>query len=267
MHPANAGLTENKKMPSKKLIIANWKMNKGLVQSQQFSDELKSYIEKHKVIDAEIILCPPFTSLEAVNRKFNGTAVKLGAQNMHQESIGAYTGEISAGMLKSCGCEFVILGHSERRQYFNETNALINKKVLKALDEGLKPIVCIGENLQEHDDKLTEPVIEEQISVCLQHVSEEGMANVTIAYEPVWAIGTGKNATAHQVESVHNFLRKKLKKMYNEEISKNTKIVYGGSVTPENAKELFAPQTVNGGLIGGASLEVDKFVTIINSAH
>lgn len=202
-----------------------------------------------------------------MNKKIAGTPIKLGAQNMYFETIGAYTGEISAGMLKSCGCEYVILGHSERRQYFNETNAIINKKVLKALDEGLKPIVCVGENLQEHEDKLTESVIDEQITVCLSHVSEEGIANVTIAYEPVWAIGTGKNATPHQAESVHNFLRKKLKKMYNDDVSKNTKIIYGGSVTPENAKELFTPQTVNGGLIGGASLEAEKFIKIINASN
>lgn len=254
-------------MPNKKLIVANWKMNKGLVQSQQFAEELKQYTEKHKGLEAEIVICPPFTSLDAVNKKITGTPIKLGAQNMFYETIGAYTGEISAGMLKSCGCDYVILGHSERRQYFNETNAVINKKVLKALDEGLKPIVCVGENLQEHEDKLTESVIDEQITVCLTHVSEEGIANVTIAYEPVWAIGTGKNATPHQAESVHNFLRKKLKKMYNEEISKNIKIIYGGSVTPENAKELFAPQSINGGLIGGASLEAEKFIKIINASN
>lgn len=264
---SNRKQMESRKMPQKKVIIANWKMNKGLVQSQQFADELKLFIEKHRVIDADIILCPPFTSLEAVNKKIHGTQVRLGAQNMHFESIGAYTGEISAGMLKSCGCEFVILGHSERRQYFNETNLIVNKKVLKALDEGLKPILCIGENLQEHEDKLTEPIIEEQLSACLNHVSEEGIVNVTIAYEPIWAIGTGKNATAHQVENVHNFLRKKLKKIYNEEVAKNTKIIYGGSITPENAKELFAVQTVNGGLIGGASLDLENFVKIVNSAH
>lgn len=254
-------------MPTKKLIAANWKMNKGLVQSQQFAEELKQYFEKYKLTDTEVVLCPPFTSLDAVNKKIAGTQIKLGAQNMYFETIGAYTGEISAGMLKSCGCEYVILGHSERRQYFNETNAVINKKVLKALDEGLKPIVCVGENLQEHEDKLTESVIDEQITVCLSHVSEEGIANVTIAYEPVWAIGTGKNATPHQAESVHNFLRKKLKKMYNDDVSKNTKIIYGGSVTPENAKELFTPQTVNGGLIGGASLEAEKFIKIINASN
>jgi triosephosphate isomerase len=254
-------------MPHKKLIVANWKMNKGLVQSQQFVDELKTFTDKHKLTETEIVLCPAFTSLDTVSKKLSGSQIKTGAQNMHFETIGAYTGEVSAGMLKSCGCEYVILGHSERRQYFHETNAIINKKVLMALDEGLKPIVCLGENLQEHEDKLTESVIEEQLTACLTHVSEEGITNVTIAYEPVWAIGTGKNATAHQVETVHNFLRKKLKKMYNEDISKNIRIIYGGSVTPENAKELFTSQTVNGGLIGGASLEAEKFIKIINASN
>jgi triosephosphate isomerase len=254
-------------MSSKKLVAANWKMNKGLVQSQQFAEELTTYLEKHKNLNAEIVLCPPFTSLDAVNKKIAGTAIKLGGQNMHHELMGAYTGEISAGMLKSCGCDYVILGHSERRQYANETNALINKKTLIALDEGLKPILCVGENLQEHEDKITEPVIEEQLTECLSHVSEEGIANITIAYEPVWAIGTGKNATAHQAESVHNFIRKKVKKMYNDELAKNMRILYGGSISPENAKELFTPQTVNGGLVGGASLEVESFVKIINSTY
>ena len=254
-------------MTPKKMVVANWKMNKGLVQSQQFAEELKLYVEKHKVINADIVICPPFTSLEAVNRKITGTSIKLGAQNMYYEPIGAFTGEISGGMLKSCGCEYVILGHSERRQLFGETNAMINKKVLLALDEGLKPILCIGENLQEHDDKLTEPVIEEQLTTCLAHINEEGMSNITVAYEPIWAIGTGKNATPHQAESVHNFLRKKLKKIYNDEIAKNTTIIYGGSISPENAKEMFAPQTIDGGLVGGASLDVEKFVSIINSTH
>src|SRR5260221_9816180 len=134
-------------MPNRKLVIANWKMNKGHVQSQQFAEEIKNFIEKNKSLNALVILCPPFTSLEAVQRKINGTAIKLGAQNMYFETQGAYTGEISAGMLKSCGCEYVILGHSERRQYFHETDAVINKKVLKALDEGLKVLLCVGESL------------------------------------------------------------------------------------------------------------------------
>jgi len=254
-------------MTQKKLIIANWKMNKGLVQSQQFAEELMSYVEKHKVMHADIVLCPPFTSLDAVNKKITGTEIKLGAQNMFYESVGAYTGEISGGMLKSCGCEYVIVGHSERREYFHETDAIVNKKVLKALDEGLKPILCIGENLQERDDKLTEPVIEEQLSSCLAHVSDEDISHVTIAYEPIWAIGTGKNATAHQAESVHNFLRKKLKKMYSENVFKNVRIVYGGSISPENAKDLFAPATINGGLVGTSSLDAQSFIKIINSTH
>lgn len=254
-------------MSAKKMVVANWKMNKGLVQSQQFAEELKKYVEKHKNLSAEIVICPPFTSIETVNKKLSATGVKLGAQDMNQESMGAYTGEISAGMLKSCGCEYVILGHSERRKYFHETDQLINKKVLKALDEGLKPILCVGETLQEHEDKITEGVIEGQLEECLEHVSEEGVVNVTIAYEPVWAIGTGKNATPHQAETVHNFIRKKLKKMYNEDISKNTRIIYGGSISEENAKELFAPQTINGGLVGGASLEAETFIKIVNAAH
>jgi triosephosphate isomerase len=254
-------------MPQKKLIVANWKMNKGLAQSQQFAEELISYVEKHKVVHADIVLCPPFTSLDTVNKKLAGTDIKLGAQNMYYESVGAYTGEISGGMLKSCGCEYVILGHSERREFFHETDAITNKKVLKALDEGLKPILCIGENLQERDDKLTEPVIAQQLTSCLAHVSDEDISHVTIAYEPIWAIGTGKNATQHQAESVHNFLRKKLKKMYSEKVSRNARIIYGGSISPENAKELFAPQTINGGLVGSASLEAESFIKIINSAH
>lgn len=254
-------------MPNRKLVVANWKMNKGLVQSQQFADAMKSFVEKNKGLNADIMICPPFTSLEAVQKRISGTPIKLGGQNMHYETMGAYTGEIAAGMLKSCGCEYVILGHSERRSYFHETDAIINKKVLKALDEGLKPLLCVGETLQEHEDHITEAVIEEQLRACLNFVNVEHIANTVIAYEPVWAIGTGKNATPHQAESVHNFIRKRIKKMYSEEASNAVKIIYGGSITPENAKELFAPQTINGGLVGGASLDEKSFIEIINSTH
>jgi triosephosphate isomerase len=254
-------------MGLRKFIAANWKMNKGLVQSQQFADELRAYIEKYKLTHADIVLCPPYTSLEAVHKKIESSGIKLGAQNMHFESHGAFTGEICAGMLKSCGAEYVILGHSERRQYFNETNLTVNKKVLKALDEGLKTIVCIGETLQEREDKITEAVIEEQLKICLNHVSAEQARDVVIAYEPVWAIGTGKNATLHQAEHVHNHIRKRLRKVYSDEIANSTRIIYGGSITAENAKELFASETINGGLVGGASLEVQSFIEIINSTH
>ena len=254
-------------MAAKKLIAANWKMNKGLVESQKYADEMKSYFEKTKLNSIEIVLCPPFTSLETVHRKLNGTGIKLGAQNVSHESNGAFTGEISCSMLQSCGCEYVIVGHSERRQLYHETDAIINKKVLKVLDEALKPIICVGETLQEHEDHITEGIIEDQIKICLGHVSDEQIENVVIAYEPVWAIGTGKNATPHQAETVHNFIRKKIKKLYNQETSDNIRIIYGGSITPANAKELFSPQTINGGLVGGASLDEKSFIEIINSTH
>jgi triosephosphate isomerase (TIM) len=252
---------------SRKFIAANWKMNKGLVQSQQFAEEFRNYYEKHKVNYADIVLCPPYTSLEAVGKKIAGSGIKLGAQNLHHETMGAYTGEICAGMLKSCGAEYVIIGHSERRQYFNETNVIVNKKVLKALDEGLKPILCVGETLQEHQDHITEAVIDEQLKVCLSHVAQEQVSQIVIAYEPVWAIGTGKNATSHQAESVHNSIRKKLKKLYNDDIAAKAIVIYGGSLNAENARELFTPETINGGLVGGASLEVQSFIEIINSTH
>lgn len=252
-------------MHPKKFIAANWKMNKGLVESQKFTEEIKAYSEKNKNINCEIVICPPFTSLEAVHRKLNGSPIKLGAQNVYYESNGAYTGEISCSMLKSCGCEYVLIGHSERRQYFHETNETVNKKILKSLDEGLKPILCVGETLQEHQDHITEAVIEEQLKICLSYVESEDMQNIVIAYEPVWAIGTGKNATAHQAETVHNFIRKKIKKTYNEDIANKLKIIYGGSINANNAKELFAPASVNGGLVGGASLDEKTFIEIINS--
>ncbi len=254
-------------MHQNKLIIANWKMNKGLVEAARSADAIKSFITTNKVIHSEVVLCPPFTSLETVHKVLNGTGIKLGAQNVYYESNGAFTGEVSCAMLKSCGCEFVIVGHSERRQYFHETNEIVNKKVLRALDEGLKPILCVGETLQEHQDHITEAVIDEQAKQCLNHVSIDQILNVDIAYEPVWAIGTGKNATPHYAEAVHNSIRRKLKKLYDDQTSHSMKIIYGGSITPQNAKELFASETINGGLVGGASLDENSFIEIIKAAH
>jgi triosephosphate isomerase len=253
-------------MSQKKFIAANWKMNKGLVEAQKFIEEIKNYFEKNVNMNCDIIICPPFISLDTVYKNTKGTDIKLGAQNVFYETNGAYTGEISCSMLKSCGCKYVITGHSERRQYFNETNEIVNKKVLKVLDEGLRPILCVGETLAEHQDHLTEAVIEEQLKTCLTHVFKEQINKVVIAYEPIWAIGTGKNATPHQAESVHNFIRRKIKKLFDEEASEQIKILYGGSVTPDNAKELFAPDTINGGLVGGASLDENKFIDILNAA-
>ncbi len=252
-------------MAHKKLIVANWKMNKGLIESAKFAEEIKSFVDKNKNINCDIVICPPFIAIDTVYKKTNGTDIKIGGQNCHYESNGAFTGEISCSMLKSCGCKYVIIGHSERRQFFHETNEIVNKKILKALDEGLKPILCVGETLVEHEDHITEGVIGEQVDMCLAHVSPDGARKVTIAYEPVWAIGTGKNATPHQAETVHNFIRKRIKKLYNEETAEVIRIIYGGSVTPKNAKELFAPSGINGALIGGASLDEKKFIEIINS--
>ena len=254
-------------MTQKKLVVANWKMNKGIIESQKFVQELKAYFDKNKDLNCDVVICPPFTSLEIVNRIVSDTPVKLGAQNVHYETNGAYTGEISCSMLKSCGCKYVIAGHSERRLYFGETNEIVNKKVLKVLDEGLKPILCVGETLAEHEDKITEAVISEQLRICMNHVSIDSIKKVVIAYEPVWAIGTGKNATPQYAESIHNFIRKKIKKMFDEQASQQLRILYGGSITPENAKSLFAPAAINGGLVGGASLDEKKFIHIINSAN
>jgi triosephosphate isomerase len=253
-------------MSPKRLVAANWKMNKGLVESQKFADELKAFAEKSTNSNCEIVICPPYTSLDAVHKRVAGSVIKIGAQNVHYDSCGAYTGEISCAMLKSCGCEYVIVGHSERRQQFHETNELINKKVLKVLDEGLKPILCVGETLEERQDHLTEAVIEEQLKTCLKHISPEQIEHVVIAYEPIWAIGTGKNATVHQAESVHNFIRKKIKKNTGDVIHDNLRIIYGGSVKPSNARELFSSQSINGALVGGASLDEKSFIEIVNSA-
>jgi len=254
-------------LKKRKLVVANWKMNKGLDESRKFAAELKSYAEKNKGLKSDVIICPPFTSLVVVHKEISGSVIKLGAQNVHQKKKGAYTGEISTSMLISCGCEYVIIGHSERRQLFHENDVLLNEKVHHALDSGLNVILCVGETLQEHDDQITDGVIEEQVTVCLRNVDEMKMDSLTIAYEPVWAIGTGKNATPRYAESVHNFIRKKIKKLYSENISEKLKILYGGSITPANAKELFEPETVNGGLVGGASLEVKSFLEIINHTH
>lgn len=253
-------------MTNMKLIIANWKMNKGLAESQRFAEAIKTFSENSKNNKGKIIICPPFTSLSVVHKVINGSGIGLGSQNVFYETNGAYTGEISSSMLKSCGCEYVIIGHSERRQYFHETNSIVNKKVLKCLDEGLKPILCVGETLQEHEDHITEAVIDEQLRLCLDKVLINEIQNIIIAYEPVWAIGTGKNATPHQADVVHNSIRRKIKKLYNEDISKIIKVIYGGSVNTGNAKELFALETINGGLIGGASLDENSFIEIIKAA-
>jgi len=213
----------------------------------------------------DILVCPPFTALKSVYDLIKGSNIKLGAQNLHWEMKGAFTGEISPLMLKDVGCEYVIIGHSERREYFKETDDIINKKIFAALKVGLKPIVCIGEKLEERESGVTEKVLEQQITEGLKGLSNEDMENITIAYEPVWAIGTGKTATPEIANTTQSFIRNKIKEIFNENIAEKIRILYGGSVKADNAKALLEQEHIDGALVGGASLEAENFIKIIKS--
>lgn len=250
----------------RKLIIAgNWKMNNDLAQSEKLIVELKNLLQNEKP-NCDVIVCPPFTSLSEASKLLKGSNIKLGAQNMYFEENGAYTGEVSASMLKSVGCEYVILGHSERRTIFGETDELINKKIKKALAADLIPIFCVGELLSERETGITNDVIKRQLLAGLNGVSEEEMKKVIIAYEPVWAIGTGRTATPAQAQEVHEFIRDLIEIDYSLEIANDVTIQYGGSVKPDNAKELISQKDIDGALVGGACLNVDSFLGIIKSA-
>lgn len=251
----------------KKLIAANWKMNKNAEEAVSFIKELKKLVNK----DVDIVICPPFTALEAVSRELRNGFMKLGAQDMHFEDSGAYTGEVSPLMLKGIGCEYVILGHSERREFFGEDDALINKKVKSAIRHGLKPILCIGEKWEQRINEKTEDVLENQLLKCLEGIEAGQVQNASIAYEPVWAISRGdpnkKSATKADAEEAHLFIRKVLAGMFDEETAENIRIIYGGSMKPENAKELLAMPNINGGLVGNASLDAKSFAEIVKSAR
>lgn len=240
------------------LIAANWKMHKDSTEAVNFITELRKRCRD--ISDREILVCPSFTSLNFVQEECVGSNIKAGAQNIHHEEEGAYTGEISAKMIKEL-CEYVIIGHSERRQYFNETDDVINKKLLKAIEHGLKPVFCIGETLEERKADKTFEVLEKQIKDGLTNVN---IKDLTIAYEPVWAIGTGETATPEQAEEVHKFIRELLEKLYDSECVPGVRIIYGGSVKPENIVELMEKDNIDGALVGGASLEVDSFFGIVN---
>jgi triosephosphate isomerase len=248
----------------KKVIAGNWKMNNDLHQSQKLVSEIINGLGKDT--KADVIVCPPFTSLSEVSSLLKGTQIKLGAQNMYYEESGAYTGEVSADMLKSVGCEYVILGHSERRVIFNEPDELINKKIIAAFAKGLKPIFCIGELLKQREKGETMQVISRQVEKGLEGVSAEQMKNVIIAYEPVWAIGTGKTATPKQAQEVHSFIRELGAKKFSTSVADNLIIQYGGSVKPENSAELLSQKDIDGALVGGACLKADSFLGIIASA-
>lgn len=243
------------------LVAANWKMYKTPRETEAFLNEFLPKLPKE--LPCEIAICPPFTSLTTAAQKLAGSAVGLGAQNLNENKEGAYTGEISPMMLNGIGCQYAIVGHSERRQLFGETDALINKKVATALSHGLIPIFCVGETLAEREAKQTLAVVERQVKQGLQNIPSAEMKKIVIAYEPVWAIGTGKTATPAQAQEVHLFIRDILKDQYGSLTSLAVRILYGGSVKPDNMAELMACEDIDGGLVGGASLKADSFLEIV----
>jgi triosephosphate isomerase len=248
-----------------KTIAGNWKMFKTPDESKELIDGLKAKLE-FPLGTTKVIICPPFTSLALAHSLTSGSPIALGAQNMYLEDEGAFTGEISPKMLKSVGCSYVILGHSERRQYFGETNELINRKAKKALAHGLTPIVCVGETLEEREKNITDQIVTTQIRGVLKEISAADVEKIILAYEPVWAIGTGKNATPQQAQEVHLLIRKLIGQIYSWVTAERVVIQYGGSVKPENSRELLSQPDIDGALVGGACLKVDSFVAIIENA-
>jgi triosephosphate isomerase len=249
--------------PKRRPIIAgNWKMNKTTVEARDLAANLAPLVSPAK--DRDIVLAPTFTALSTVADAIKGTNMSLAAQNLHWEDKGAFTGEISAEMLLDLGCKYVIIGHSERRQYFGETDETVNKKVRQALKKGLLPILCVGETLAEREAGKLAEVIGRQVAAGLKDVAAPDMQKVVIAYEPVWAIGTGKTATPEQANEVHALIRGKVKALYDAGIAEGLRIQYGGSVTPENVSQLMAMPDIDGALVGGASLKPESFAALVN---
>ena len=244
-----------------KIVAGNWKMNKNAGQTQELITEL---LQKLPQTEAKVIIAPTFVNLAQAVNQTKGTAIEVVAQNMHQAEGGAFTGEISADMLTSIGIKTVILGHSERRAYFHETDALLANKVDTALKHDMKVIFCFGEELKDRQDKQHFNVVEYQLKDALFYLGEEAWQNIILAYEPVWAIGTGETASPEQAQEMHKFIRETILERYGNTVAENVSILYGGSVKPDNAKEIFSQPDVDGGLIGGASLKADDFIGIIN---
>lgn len=245
------------------LIAGNWKMNMGPKETAAFFEQLDDAAQK-EIDGVEAAVCPPFVSLaSAFSARKSGSAVKIGAQNMHFEDNGAFTGEISTTMLNELGCDFVILGHSERREYFGEDDAVVNKKVKKALADGVTPIVCVGEVLAERKEGRHFDVVKEQTAGSLAGLSPSDAKQIVIAYEPVWAIGTGETASPEQAQEMHAFIRQQLADLFNQDIAEAVRILYGGSMKPGNAGELLQQTDVDGGLIGGASLKPSDFSELV----
>ncbi|GAA3571240.1 triose-phosphate isomerase [Snuella lapsa] len=246
----------------KQIVAGNWKMNNDLSQTESLIEALKA---KEKTSNAEVMVAPTFTNLHQANKALKESNIEVIAQNMHFAENGAYTGEISASMLKSIGVETVILGHSERRAYFNETDELLAKKVDAALANNMRVIFCFGEELADRKSGNHEAVVESQIKNALFHLKAEAFKSIVLAYEPVWAIGTGETASPEQAQDMHAFIRKTLADTYGNEVADEVTILYGGSVKPNNAQEIFSKADVDGGLIGGASLNADDFFAIVNA--
>ncbi len=247
----------------KKIIAGNWKMNKTIAEALTLVKGIQAELDGCK--EVEVVVCPPFTALKSVSDVLTDSQIKLGCQNMSSENDGAYTGEISHTMLKELFVKYVILGHSERRQYYKETDFWVNKKVKKALETNLRPIVCVGEKLEEREAGNTEKVVEAQVRGSLADITAEQFENVVVAYEPVWAIGTGKTATSEQAQEVHAFIRGIIRDMVGEKAAKGLRIQYGGSMKASNAKELLSQPDIDGGLIGGAALEARSFIDIVKA--
>jgi len=242
-------------------IAGNWKMNKTVGEALDLVRELKTAISGVKGV--EVAVAPPFTALYAVHKELEGSSIRLAAQNLYWEEKGAFTGEISPLMLKEVGCQYVIIGHSERRQFFGETDEAVNRRIKAALGQGLRVIFCIGETLRDREEGKTFSLIEKQMDGGLKGLDGQGMGEMVIAYEPVWAIGTGKTATPEQAEEVHRFIRGKIEKFYSREVSEKIRIQYGGSVTPENIRSLMNQPDVDGALVGGASLKAESLSKIV----
>jgi triosephosphate isomerase len=248
------------KNPRKKIIAGNWKMNKTPTEAVALVEELKPLVAN---VDAEVVVCPPFVCIPAVKAAVEGSNIAVGAQNMYFEEKGAYTGEVAPNMLVDLGVKYVIIGHSERRQYFAETDEIVNKKVLTAFKHGLIPIVCVGESLEQREQGITNDLVRMQTKIALRGLTPEQAKQVVIAYEPIWAIGTGKTATAEQANEVNAVIRETIKELFGEEVSTYTRIQYGGSVNAANANELMNMPDIDGGLVGGASLKAEEFSKIV----
>lgn len=251
----------------KYLIAGNWKMNAGPSEARQLIRNIRK-----EMVDinpkSEVLVCPPYISLSAVQEELKElNSVILGAQNVHFEDNGAYTGELSTQMLKEAGCRFVIIGHSERRQYFCETDETVNKKAKKCLNDGLKPIICVGESLEQRKTGEHKDLVKKQIKAAFSGIDAEAVKKVVVAYEPIWAIGTGETATPEQAQEMHEIIRNEISGIYNDDIASSVRILYGGSMKPENAGDLLKQTDVDGGLIGGASLKAHSFISILKTAE